>query len=123
MRVISAVSPNGFYRCGMFFPHDGKTVAPEDFTDTEWKRLMEEPNLRIQAASEAEAEAAETRKAMIAEVIDGLGLEGFTKDGKPKLELLNAALEEDLGKIDKAERDIVFGEMVEAGFEHPTNET
>lgn len=42
---VNAVSENGFYRCGLFFPHEGIEV---ELTDEQLARIKADPNLVIQ---------------------------------------------------------------------------
>lgn len=119
LRKIAAVSALGFSRCGRRFPHEGVIVSANEFTDAEWTRLMEEPNLRISAANREETEADQARKAQIAEVIESLAPQHFNKDGTPTVSVLNEMLGEDLGEISKAEVSVVFAELLDGGFKKP----
>jgi len=55
--MISAKPDKGFWRCGTFFPKDGKEVAKEDFTDAQWEVLKAEPNLTVQPAAPTAAQS------------------------------------------------------------------
>lgn len=123
MFVIAAVSIAGFSRCGVRFPHEGMPVQEDDFDELQWQKLIAEPNLHIKPVTEADAEEAERRMTMIAEVIEHLGPDGFTKDGKPNLALLNDKLEPEIGKVTSADRDAVMHVLERSGFKVPTKDT
>ncbi|WP_299734000.1 HI1506-related protein [uncultured Endozoicomonas sp.] len=43
--TVKAKSKNGFYRCGLFFPHEGVEV---ELTSEQLERIKVEPNLIIE---------------------------------------------------------------------------
>lgn len=124
---ISADQEQGFYRCGEFFPKNGKVVDLANFTDAQVQRLKDEPKLRITNPTEEQLAGANTdarksaftddEKEAVAEVIRALSPEDFAKSGKPKIEAIEALLEDT--PVSGALRDEVFAEMKEDGFEAP----
>lgn len=46
--IIRAKSKAGFYRCGKFWPFEGRTVQADQLSDTEIKRLKAERNLIVE---------------------------------------------------------------------------
>jgi len=50
--LISASAANGFWRCGKFFPKAGIVVSRADFEDAQWKRLNQEPLLRVKKVAD-----------------------------------------------------------------------
>lgn len=117
--LISATVAAGFWRCGRHFPKAGIVVDADEFNDGQWERLNDEPMLRVSEASKEDAAALDERAARIADGIEALEAVDFQRDGKPKLESLNALLGDDLGKITAVERDAVWAVMKENGFEAP----
>ncbi|MGV6839989.1 MAG: HI1506-related protein [Planktomarina sp.] len=51
--MISAKSEKGFWRCGTFFPKEGKHVEQSDFTQAQWDVLKAEPNLIVDPVAPA----------------------------------------------------------------------
>ena len=45
--TIKAVAEAGFYRCGMFFPHEGRTLSVDDLSERQLDQLRAEPNLVV----------------------------------------------------------------------------
>ena len=78
--------------------------------------------LRIKEASDEDAAGAEERLEQIAQAVATFNAEDFQRDGKPKLESLNALLGDELGKVTGAERDRVWAAMKENGFEAPSKD-
>lgn len=125
--MISATSGESFRRCGHAWPKDGRIVQASDLSAKDLSRLKSEPMLHVREATAEEVEnagnvegAADERKERIADAIASLQAEDFQRDGKPKLDSLNALLGDELGKISGAERDRVWEAMKENGFEAPT---
>lgn len=118
--LIAATVAAGFWRCGRHFTQSGIVVDAAEFTEEEWVRLKAEAKLRIKEASDDDAAAIEERLEKIAEAVATFSVEDFQRDGKPKLDSLNALLGDELGKISGAERDRVWEAMKENGFEAPT---
>lgn len=48
---ISAVAESGFFRCGKFFPHEGRDIAADQLSDNELATLRAEKNLTVEALS------------------------------------------------------------------------
>jgi|GEM_PF-1389344 len=116
---ISGVHKQGFCRCGVHFPHEGKIVSEADFKAEEWGRLRADPNLRIELLKEtAQAEdAAQDRKARIVDAIKSLDGEAFQADGAPKVGAINAALKlagDDIAKVTADERNEIWAELIPA---------
>lgn len=42
---VKAIAQQGFYRAGLFFPHEGRVIDPDDLTDAQKKAIAEEPHL------------------------------------------------------------------------------
>jgi hypothetical protein len=108
---VSARALSGFWRAGLFWPHEGKIVDVRELGEDTVKRLLDEPQLHVApapdgaaAAREDEAATAEAIKAVIGE----LGPDEFQKDGKPKLDALKERLPELKAKITAALRDAVW---------------
>ncbi|SMH35892.1 hypothetical protein [Maritimibacter sp. HL-12] len=124
-RLVKTVAGvESFWRCGRQWTKAGTIVPVDDLTDDEWKRIMEEPRLVVEPASEAdlvENGDDEALRRVIAEAIHQLGAEDFQKDGKPRIEALKELLPEGT-KINAALRDEVFKEEVEGGFTAPAEE-
>ena len=118
--LIAATVAAGFWRCGRHFSQSGIVVDADEFTEEEWVRLKAEAKLRIKEASDDDAAAIEKRLEKIAEAVATFSAEDFQRDGKPKLDSLNALQGDELGKISGAERDRVWEAMKENGFEAPT---
>lgn len=116
---ISALSANGFWRCGRHFTKSGVLVSTSDFTDKQLERLRNEPKLRVANATKADAGIAEERAAAIEEGIRSLAAQDFQRDGKPKLEALSILLGDKFGKIAAPERNEIWDRLVEGGFEAP----
>ena len=120
--LLAATTATGFWRCGKFFPKEGIVVDIAEFTEEQWERLKAEGMLKISKATKAVKENLEERAGRIAEAIQSLTAEDFQRDGKPRLEALNDLLADDLGKIMGAERDLVWDELKDGGFEAPKEE-
>lgn len=92
--LISAVS-GLFYRCGRAFTTEGVVVAPDEFSEAEWRRLQDEPHLHIRPAPE-EAELAlaaeDDLKTPLRRVIAGLTPAEFGEDGAPLADAIRKAL-------------------------------
>ena len=54
--IIKARAERGFYRCGLFFPLEGRVVDAEQLTEEQRVILAKEPNLQIAPLSDADAE-------------------------------------------------------------------
>lgn len=118
MYLISSTRPDGFFRCGTFFPREGRRVAGDAFTEAQWARLHAEPFLKIAPApADTPGAEAETRAA-IEEAITDLDASDYQQDGKPKVAALRDALP-DTVQITAAIRDEVFEAMQAEGFEPP----
>lgn len=118
--IISATPDAGFWRCGRHWTKAGVPVAKDDLTEAEWQRIENEPMLRVKPAKAEDTAALEERAEQIAEAIAALSEDDFQKDGKPKVDAINALVAEDLGsKVTAAERDAVWAKMTENGFEAP----
>ena len=127
--TIAATQKRGFWRCGTFFPVDGKTVNEGDFTPEQWGVLNNEPMLKVskdaavtetKSATGGGAGISEDRAAVLKDAIKGLLAEDYQKDGKPKLGAVNQLLADDAAKMTTAERDEVWAAMQAEGFEAPT---
>jgi len=117
---IAAVSRQGFCRCGACFTYDGEVVGVASFTEEQWAAIVAEPNLRVTPAEEIPETEAEARFDVIWGAIQTLPADGFQKNGKPRLEDLNAVLADDIdGPIDAGERDAIWDQMVGDGFTAP----
>lgn len=120
---VAAIAASGFFRCGRHFPQAGVVVAVDDLTDMQWRRIMDDPNLKITPTDEVPAEDAEARRDAIWGVIQLLRPEDFQKDGKPKLDAINDALGDAVeGKVAAPERDAIWAEMLGDGFKRPEPE-
>lgn len=118
--LITATVAAGFWRCGKHFTQSGVLVDAAEFTEEQWERLKGEAMLRVKEASDEDAAGAEERLEQIAQAVATFNAEDFQRDGKPKLESLNALLSDELGKVTGAERDRVWEAMKENRFEAPT---
>lgn len=117
---VAAIAASGFFRCGRHFPQAGVVVAIDDLTDLQWRRIMDDPNLKVAPTDEVPAEDAEARHDMIWGVIQLLKPEDFQKNGKPRVEAINDALGEDAEEpVSAAERDAIWDEMQAGGFNKP----
>lgn len=112
--IIAARAETGFWRCGKQFTKTGVITQPDDFTEKQWQRLTDEVMLIIKPASAAETEKLNERFARIADAIQTLTPEDFQKDGKPRVDALNALLADEVGKISAADRDAVWAELLPA---------
>lgn len=121
--MISATFGEQFRRCGRNWPKAGRVISVADLSDKDLARLKSEPMLHVRQATDAERRdtggAADERETRITEAIASLTADDFQRDGRPKLDSLNAVLGDDLGRITGAERDQVFDAMKESGFEAP----
>ena len=120
--LITATVAAGFWRCGRHFTQSGVLVDAAEFTEEQWERLKGEAMLRVKEAFDEDAAGAEERLEQIAQAVATFNAEDFQRDGKPKLESLNALLSDELGKVTGAERDRVWAAMKENGFEAPTKD-
>lgn len=118
--LICAAVATGFWRCGRHFTESGVVADAADFTEKQWGRLKAEAKLRVTEASEDDVAVVAGRLEKIAEAITSFAAEDFQRDGKPKLDSLNALLGDELGKITGAERDLVWEALKENGFEAPS---
>jgi len=122
--VKTAAGVESFWRCGRQWTKAGTVVPVSALTDAEWKRIMDEPRLLVEPASEASLVAVgdyEALRRVIVEAIHGLGAEDFQKDGKPRIDALKILLPEGT-KLTAALRDAVWEDMVEGGFAAPAGE-
>lgn len=55
--IIKARAERGFYRCGLFFPFEGRVIDPADLTEAQRVILAGEPNLRFVLRSDEEDDA------------------------------------------------------------------
>ena len=117
---IAATSRQGFFRCGRGFTYEGEVVGVDAFTEEQWEIILADPNLRVTPAGELPETEAQARFDVIWGAIQILPAEGFQKNGKPRLEDLNAVLSDDIdGPIDAGERDAIWDQMTKGGFEAP----
>ena len=116
---ISSVPANGFWRCGRHFTKTGVLVKASDFTEQQLKRLNDEPMLRVVPATKDDAGLAEERVASIVAGIKTLAAQDFQRDGKPKLDALDELLGDELGKIAAPERNEIWDQLINEGFEAP----
>lgn len=117
--LIAATVAAGFWRCGRHFTESGIVVDAAEFSEEQWDRLKAEPKLHIKEASKDDAAAVEERLEKIAEAVTTLTAEDFQRDGKPKLDSLNALLGDELGKISGAERDRAWSAVKDKGWTPP----
>ncbi|MFV1934922.1 hypothetical protein [Phaeobacter gallaeciensis] len=120
---IASVRAGGFWRCGRHFTKTGTVAKVSDFTEAELERLKNEPLLRVTNAGPDDEQAVVERAETIAEAIRTLEAKDFQRDGKPKLDALADLIGDDLGKITGTERDAVWGQLKEDGFEAPKPST
>ncbi|WP_296763023.1 HI1506-related protein [Sediminimonas sp.] len=118
MYLISSTRPDGFFRCGTFFPREGRRVAANAFSEAQWARLHAEPSLKIAPAPDDTPGADAEARAAIAEAIADLDASAYQQDGKPKVAALRDVLADDV-LITAAIRDEVFQAMQAEGFEPP----
>ena len=117
---VAATSRQGFFRCGHGFTFEGEIVGVDAFTEEQWEVIMAEPNLRVTPTDEVPETEARARFDVIWGAIQILPAEGFQKNGKPRLEDLNAVLADDIdGPISAGERDTLWDQMTKGGFEAP----
>ncbi|WP_282094321.1 HI1506-related protein [Epibacterium ulvae] len=114
---VSGIHKQGFCRCGVHFPHEGRIVSEADFKAEDWARLRAEPNLRIELLKETaqDEDAAQDRKARIIDAIKSLDGEAFQADGAPKVGAINAALKlagADIAKVTADEREEIWADMI-----------
>ncbi len=118
MFTIAALAAAGFWRCGKLFPKEGITVAIDEFTQEQWDRLKAEKMLKVTEGGVADG-APDERIARITDAIGTLSAGDFQGDGKPKLDALRTLLGEDLGKINSADRDAAWSDLIANGFSAP----
>ena len=112
--LIAVRAATGFWRCGKQFTKAGVITQVKDFTEKQWQRLSDERMLIIKPASDADETELQDRATQLSEAIQTLSPEDFQKDGKPRVDALNALLSDDLGKISAAERDAVWATILPA---------
>jgi hypothetical protein len=104
--LIKATQAIGRCRVGEFWPHTGRVVAEDDFTEEEWAALAGDPILHISPApDEAEVAAAEatvTLRQLVAEAIGMLDVADFDAAGVPKVAAVVAKLPPDTKGVTKA---------------------
>ncbi|MGR3433498.1 MAG: hypothetical protein ACU0CO_01215 [Shimia sp.] len=128
LMFVAARAAQGFFRAGRRFTKEGCILDLEALGAEARRQIEDEPNLIVRPAREDEVMApepddqVEARRAMIAEVIEALGAGHYGTSGKPKVEAINALLDGEAEPIDAAERDVVWAEMVGAGFEAPSDD-
>lgn len=119
MRVqIKAIAAAGFFRLGQFWPHAGRIVPQDLYSEEEWKVLMGEPNLHLtpiegEAAAAIEAGDLGALVGRIRAAIAELDPADFQADGKPKLDALKKRLPADKARITTALRDDVWQSIKE----------
>lgn len=91
---IAAVAAAGFYRCGQFWPHEGRVVDPAELDEEVLARLTAEPMLHVTPATgpQAEADQADALRARVKDAIGGLEAGDFAEDGSPRAEAVRRAL-------------------------------
>jgi len=106
-RIVRTVKgrPEPFYRCGTRFTREGEVFEDSAFTDAEWKRIMDDPLLEIEAAGAPAAKATPELIERIAAKIPELPEDAFGKSGAPNLGPLRKAMPDDAEAIDDAARD------------------
>lgn len=110
--LIAATVAAGFWRCGRHFTESGIVVDAAEFTEEQWQRIEDEPMLRVKPAKAEDTAALEERAEQISDAIATLSEDDFQRDGKPKVDAINALVADDLGsKVTAAERDVVWSTM------------
>jgi hypothetical protein len=91
---VSALAAGGFHRLGRHWPQAGVTVAADEFTDAERRKLIDDPNLRVTvlAAGTPEPPEAEQLIAAALTVIGRLPDDAFGQNGRPKIAAVRAEL-------------------------------
>lgn len=120
--TVAAIAKAGFYRCAKFFPHEGLTLAASEFTEKQWERIRNEPQLRVTEATEKDVEAAEARALQIVEIIKSLEPADFGSNDKPKVDAINALLDANQPKVKSGERDEIWAKLLEADGKENTND-
>ena len=104
--LIKATQEIGRCRVGQFWPHTGRVVAEDDFSEEEWALLAADPILHISpapdAADVAAAEATATLRQMVAEAIGRLEPAEFDAKGTPLVAGIAAKLPPETKGITKA---------------------
>ena len=89
------------------------TVVKPGFYDGAFKKAGQHASDDAIAASMAERGPG--RSALILEAIRSLGPDGFTADGKPKTDAIDAEMPEGSDRVTAAERDGVWAALQEEG--------
>lgn len=119
--IVAATVAQGFWRCGRFWTKAGVVVVPDEFSETDWERIFNEPKLRVKPATTTDTDVVNARLDQITEAIKSLKPADFQRDGKPKVDALNDLLGDGLDtKITASERNAVWDQLIVDGFEPPT---
>jgi len=122
---IKSTRKDGFWRCGVFHSHEGKSHAQDAFTEKQWEILQAEPMLKLsEGKAPAETETPEIDADLLIRVGDAIKtlIAGdFGKDGKPKVGALRDLLPEDKAAITTDVRDVVWDTLVGDGFVAPSD--
>lgn len=91
---IAAVAAAGFYRCGQFWPREGRIVDPDTLDEQVLERLKSEPQLHLTPATGPAIEAAEAAalRGQIAAAFAALEPGDFAEDGTPRADAVRKAL-------------------------------
>lgn len=91
---IAAIAKAGLFRAGLFWPHEGRIVDPEELGDKALKRLMDEPRLHITPASTEVVEEgqADALRDQIKAALAKLEPTDFGEDGAPRADAVRKAL-------------------------------
>ncbi len=108
---IRSKNKPGFRRAGEFFPSEGKTIDPQDFTESQLEQIKAEPMLIVTEGAEAPVD--DTPDELIEDIVEAIGI--LDPDKKPNVKDLENVIGKD---ITAAQRDTawdVYQERVAEG--------
>jgi len=97
--LICGVPKEGFWRCGEFWPYEGKEVCEDALSDDTWQRLEAERNITITLVDGACDDSSDG----ISHIFAQLGEDDFTKEGNPRVASVEKLLGRDVSKDEVAE--------------------
>lgn len=101
----------GFRRAGYFFPSEGKTIDPQDFTESQMEQIKAEPMLIVMEGVEAPVD--DTPDELIEDIVEAIGI--LDPDKKPNVKDLENVIGKDITAAQRDSAWDVYQERVAEG--------
>ncbi len=89
---VRAKNTQGFRRAGAFFPSQGKTIDPADFTKSQLQQIKAEPRLMVTEGAQTSVD--DTPHELLEDIVEAIGM--LDPDKKPNVKDLENIIGKDM---------------------------